>query len=60
MRLRQVTTRQPIPDIPITPRDIQPDPEVVLEYDELYARAWECEYERPIFDSGYNNLVTPI
>ena len=25
----------------------------------MYARAWECEYEKPVFDSDYINLVTP-
>ena len=25
----------------------------------FYARAWECEYDEPIFQSGYNNLATP-
>ena len=59
MRLRQFTPRQPIPDIPITPREWQPDPEVVITHDDLYARAWECEYDEPIFDSDYNNLATP-
>ena len=59
MRLRQFTTRQPIPDIPITPREWQPDPEVVIKHDDLYARAWECEYDEPIFESDYNNLATP-
>ena len=59
MRLRRFTPRQPIPDKPITPREWQPDPEVTIKHDDLYARAWECEYEKPIFDSDYNNLVTP-
>ena len=59
MRLRQFTPRQPIPDIPITPREWQPDPEVVIKHDDLYARAWECEYDEPIFDTDYNNLATP-
>ena len=58
MRLRQFTPRQPIPGIPITPREWQPDPEVLIKHD-LYARAWECEYDEPIFDSDYNNLATP-
>ena len=58
MRLRQFTPRQPIPDIPITPREWQPDPEVVITHDDLYARAWEREYDEPIFDSDYNNLAT--
>ena len=57
MRLRQFTPRQPIPDIPVTPRDWQPDPEVTIKHDDLYARAWECEYDTPIFDSERDNLV---
>ena len=59
MRLRQFTPRQPIPDIPITPRNWQPDPEVVITHDDLYARAWECEYDELIFDSNYNSFATP-
>ena len=59
MRLRKFTPRQPIPDIPMTPREWQPDPEVVNKHDDLYARAWECEYDEPIFESDYNNLATP-
>ena len=58
-RLRQFTTRQTIPDIPVTTHEWQPDSEVVIKRDVLYARAWECEYDEPIFDSDYNNLVTP-
>ena len=59
MRQRQFTTRQPILDTPVTPREWQPDPEVVMTHDDLYARAWECEYDEPIFDSDYNNLALP-
>ena len=59
MRLHQFTPRQPVPDIPITPRKWQPDPEVITKQDDLYARAWECEYDEPIIDSDYINLVTP-
>ena len=59
MRLRHFTPRQPIVDIPITPREWQSDPEVVVKYDDLYARAWECEYDEPIFESDYKNLATP-
>ena len=59
MRLRQVTPRQPIPDTPVTPREWQPDPEVIIKHDDLYARAWECEYDKPIFDSDRDNLKSP-
>ena len=56
-RLRQFTPHQPITDIPITPREWQPDPGIVIKHDDLYARAWECEYDEPIFDSDYNNVA---
>ena len=59
MRLRQFTPRQPIPEIPVTPREWQPDPEITIKHDDLYARAWECEYDKPIFDSDRDNLVSP-
>ena len=59
MRLRQFTPRQPLSDIPVTQRKWQPDPEVVITHDDLYARAWECEYDGPIFDSDYKNLAIP-
>ena len=59
MRLRQFTPRQPLSDIPVTQRKWQSDPEVVITHDDLYTRAWECEYDRPIFDSDCNNLATP-
>ena len=59
MRLRQFTPRQPIPDTTVTPREWQPDPEVISKHDDLYAGAWECEYDKPIFDSDRDNLVSP-
>ena len=59
MRLRQVTPRQPIPDTTVAPREWQPDPEVIIKHDDLYARTWECEYDKPIFDSDHDNLVSP-
>ena len=58
-RLQQFTPHQPIPNIPIKPRECQPDPEVVIKHDDLYARAWECEYDEPIFENDYNILATP-
>ena len=59
MRLRQFTPRQPIPDTPVTLREWQPDPEVIIKHDDLCARAWECEYDKPISDSDRDNLVSP-
>ena len=34
-------------------------PEVSLKHDDLYARAWECEYEQPISDAENNNSTPP-
>ena len=59
MRLRQFTPRQPIPVIPVTRREWQPDPEIIIKHDDLYGRAWECEYDKPIFDSDGDTLVSP-
>ena len=50
MRLRQFTPRQPPSDRPVTQPEWQPDPEVVITHDDLYAGAWDCEYDEPIFD----------
>ena len=58
MRLRLFTPQQPIPDIPVTPREWQPDPEIITKQDDLYARAWECEYDKPIFDSDSDDVVS--
>ena len=37
----------------------KPDPEKSLNYDDLYARAWEFHYEQPIFDVKNNNATPP-
>ena len=54
-----LTPRQPIPAIQIKPREWKPDPEVILKHDDLYARSWECEYEKSTSDSDYSMPVTP-
>ena len=59
MRLRQFTPRQTIAYIPVTPREWQPDPEVTIKHDDLYARVWECEYEKPIVDTDCDNMIVP-
>ena len=59
MRLRQFTPRQSLSDIPATQSKWQPDPEVLITHNDLYARAWECEYDQPIFDSDYKKLAAP-
>ena len=59
MRIRQFTARQPPADIPVKPKEFKPDPEVSLNHDDLYARAWEYDYEQPIFDAENNNAAQP-
>ena len=59
MRMRQLQPRQPPTDIRITPEEWKPDPEVSLKHDDLYARARECEYEKPIFDAENSNTTPP-
>ena len=58
-RMCQFTPRQPPADIGITPQDYKPDPDVSLKHDGLYARAWEYDYEQPIFDAGNKNPTPP-
>ena len=64
MRLRSFTARQP--DVQTTSQEWKPDPEVILKHFDLYARAWESEYETPIFYNGqhepdkYNSLKISV
>ena len=59
MLRRQFTPCQPPADIQITPQEYKPDPEVSLKDDDLYARAWECENEQPIFNAENKNATPP-
>ena len=58
MALRQFTHQQFRPDVEITPQQWEPDMVVSVKHDDLYARAWEGEYERPIYDTDYENAMT--
>ena len=59
MGMPQFTPRQPPADIPIKPQEHKPDPDVSLKYDDLYARAWEYDYEQPIFEAENNSAAPP-
>ena len=59
MRMRQFTPRQPPADIQVKSQKYESDPEVSLHHDDLYARAWEYDYEQPIFDSENKNAAPP-
>ena len=57
--MRQFTPRQPPADIRVKPQEYQPDPEVSFNHDDLYAKAWEYDYEQPIFDAENKNAAPP-
>ena len=57
--MRQFTPRQPPADIPIKPQDFKSDPEVSFHHDDIYARAWEYDFEQPIFDAENDKAAPP-
>ena len=57
--MRQFTPCQSPAHIRITPQVYKPDPDVSLKHNDLYARAWECDYEQPIFDAENYNATPP-
>ena len=59
MRMRQLTSRQPLPETRVTPPERKPDPEVSLGHDDSFARAWEFEYGKPNFDAENKNATPP-
>ena len=59
MRMRQFTPRQPPADILVKPQEYKSDPEVSLNHDDLYARAWEYDYEQPFFDDQNDKAAPP-
>ena len=59
MRMRQFTPRQLPADITVRPQEYKSDPEVSLYHDDLYARAWEYDFEQPIFDAENDNAAPP-
>ena len=59
MRMRQFTPRQPPADITVKPQCYKSDPEMSLHHDDLYARAWEYDYDQPIFDNENDNAEPP-
>ena len=57
--MRQFTPRQLPADITVKLQEHKSDPEVSLNHDDLYARAWEYDFEQPIFDAENDNAVPP-
>ena len=59
MRMSQFTPRQLPADIRVKPQENKPDPEVSFSHDDLYARAWEYDYDQPLFDAENKNAAPP-
>ena len=59
MRLRHFTPHQPPADITVKPQDYKSDPVVSLHHDDLYARAWEYDFEQPFFDAENDKAAPP-
>ena len=57
--MRQFTPRQPPAYITVKPQDYKSDPEMSLHHDDLYARAWEYDYDQPVFDNENDIAVPP-
>ena len=56
-RVRQFTPRQPLPNVQITPQEWKSDLKVSNKHDDLYARPWESDYDRPYFNSEYDKTA---
>ena len=57
--MSQFAPRQPPADITVKSQEYKPDPEVSLNHDDLYARAWEYDFEHPIFDAENDKEAPP-
>ena len=58
-QMRQFTPHPPPADIRVKSQEYKPDPEVSLNQDDLKVRAWEYDYEQPIFEAENNNVAPP-
>ena len=59
LQLPPFTPQQPLPDVQITPQKWKSNPEFRTKHDDFYARARECDDERPFFNVEYNNTAPP-
>ena len=59
MRMRQFTPHQPPADITVKPQKYKSDPEFSFHHDDLYARAWEYDFEQPIFNAKNDKAAQP-
>ena len=60
MRIRSLISGKPKLDVQTTSQEWTHDPEVVLKDDDLYARAVESDFEKPLFDHGQDEPSSPI
>ena len=59
MRKRQFTPRKPLADLIVKPQEYKSDPEVSLHHYDLYARAWEYDFEQPTFEAENEKMAPP-
>ena len=59
IRMRPSTPHQPPADITVKSHEYKSDPEVRFNHDDLYARAWEYDFEQPFFDAANNKEEPP-
>ena len=57
--MRLFTRGQPPADITAKLQEYESDPEVSLYHDNLYARAWEYDFQQPVFDAENDNAAPP-
>ena len=57
--MRQFTPHQPPADITVKPQEHKSDPEVSLHHDDLYARAWEYDFEQPLYEAKNDKAAPP-
>ena len=59
MQLLSFTPKEPILDEQNTPQEWKSDREVIIKHDDLYARAWESDFGKLIFDIEPNQPSPP-
>ena len=46
-----------MPNVQTTLWELKHDPEVNFTHGDVHARAWECEFEKPICNNDYDNAT---
>ena len=59
MQSRALMPRERIPHVRTTYQKWKPDPVVTIKQNYLYARAWESDFGKPIFDNDQDKPRPP-